>query len=85
MKVFTNEEGYQAQTGKSYNDGDGDSDDAVRQCQTKKLYAIISSNLFAVNLLLFTKGEKEVSAWLERKKTIFCLSVNYAVFQLYQI
>jgi len=43
-----NEEGYRAQTGKHYNDGDDDNDDAVQQCQTKKLYAIISSNLFTV-------------------------------------
>lgn len=61
MKVFMNEEGYQAQTGQHYNDGDDNSDDAVWQCQTKKLHAIISSNLFTLNLLLFTKGEKEVS------------------------
>lgn len=70
MKVFMNEEGYQAQTGKHYNDGDDDNDDAVRQCQTKKLYAIISINLFTLNLLLFTKGEKQVTG-LMGTKTIF--------------
>lgn len=36
------EEGYQAQTVKHYDDDDVDNDDAVRQCQTKKLYAITS-------------------------------------------
>lgn len=68
------EEGYQAQIVKHYDDDHVDNDDAVWQYQTKKLYAITSSNLFTLNLLLFTKGDKEVGGWLGTK-TIFFLFV----------
>lgn len=36
MKLSMNEEGYQVQTGKHYNDRDDDNNDVAQQRQTKK-------------------------------------------------
>lgn len=56
--------GYQAQTGKGYNDDHNNNDDAMWKWQKNKLYTSTSSIFFTFSLVLFTKTENEASGWL---------------------